>query len=95
MRKVSFASQAQADITEIFDWIVSQDAPTACLVVDRIEDTAVNIATFPQIGKATSRANVFVFGGSRKLPFRITYSYDDQSVTILRVFRTGRRTIQF
>ncbi|WP_299366767.1 type II toxin-antitoxin system RelE/ParE family toxin [uncultured Tateyamaria sp.] len=95
MRKVEYTERAQADIEDIFDWVAQQDGPTAILVVDRIEETVLNVATFPQMGKVTTKQGVFLFGGSRKHPFRITYRFSNERLTIVRVFRSNRRSVQY
>ena len=95
MRRPNYASCAKVDLTAIFERILLQDPPTAGLVVDRIEQTVDSICVFPQIGKPTNRSDIWVFGGSQKSPFRITYRFDNESVTVIRIFRASREHIQF
>lgn len=92
MRKVEYSLRSQADVEDIFNWVAQQDGPTAILVVDRIEETVLNVATFPQMGKTTAKSGVFVFGGSRKHPFRIIYRFSNERLTVVRVFRSQRQS---
>lgn len=95
MRQFEFAPAADADLVKIHQRIFEQDAATTSLVVDRIEETVESVCVFPQIGKQTKRPSVWVFGGTPKNPFRITYQFDDETVTVLRIFRASRRDIHF
>ena len=95
MRALEYAPQAKADLHDIYSRILDQDPNTAALVVERIEATAERLCVFPQMGKETRKRQVWVFGGSSKSPFRITYSFNDETVTVLRVFRANRQHIQF
>lgn len=95
MRRSSFTPKADADLVAIHTHINDQDPATAALVVDRIQATIERLCIFPQIGKETKRTGTWVFGGSGKSPFRITYRFDNDTVTVLRVFRAQRQHIQF
>ena len=95
MREIKFLPRAKADIDEIYERILDQDPSTAALVVERIEATVERLCVFPQMGRETKRSQTWVFGGSGKSPFRITYRFDGQTVTVLRIFRAKRQHIQF
>lgn len=95
MRLSNYTSCAKADLTAIYDHIFQQDPPTAALIVDRIELTVESVCVFPQIGKLTNRPDIWVFGGSQKMPFRITYRFDDEILTVVRIFRASREHTQF
>lgn len=90
MRRFEFSVEADADLIAIHEHVFAQDPSTAGLVVDRIEATAEALCVFPRMGKQTARTNVWVFGGSGKSPFRIAYRFDDQTLFVLRVFRSSR-----
>lgn len=95
MRVFEYTRRAKADLDDIYTRILEQDPSTAALVVERIENAAERLCVFPRMGKSIGHANVWVFGGSRKSPFRITYRFDDETVTVLRIFRANRKQIQF
>jgi len=95
MRRFEYTDAAKQDLAKIHERIVQQDAVTASLVVDRIEETIQSVCVFPQMGKLTKQSSVWVFGGSRKCPFRITYRFDDEVVSVVRIFRAKRESIQF
>jgi len=94
MRRYKFSREADADLAAIHTHINEQDPATAALAIDRIQGTVERLCIFPQMGKETKRANVWVFGGSGRSPFRITYQFDDDTVIVKRVFRTQRQHIQ-
>ena len=93
MRQPNFLPRAKADLREIYDHIFSQDPTTAGITIDRIEATIDSLCVFPQIGKESQRPNIWVFGGSGKSPFRISYRFDDETLTVLRVFRHARKKV--
>lgn len=95
MRRYSFTTRAKADLANIHRHIFDQDPTTATLVGERIQETVKSLCTFPQMGKETTRPGCWVFGGSGRSPFRITYRFDDENVIVLRVFRTCRQHIQY
>lgn len=95
MRRFRFSARAEADLVDIHTRINEQDPATALLVLDRIQSTVESLCLFPSMGKETKRSGTWVFGGSGKSPFRITYQFDDETVTVQRVFRAKRRAIQF
>lgn len=94
MRKFEFSGKAKSDLTEIYGHIFEQDALTASLIVGRIEETVNSLCVFPKIGKRTTKLGVWVFSGSRKFPFRIAYRFDEDRVTILRIFRVSRENVR-
>ena len=94
MLRFEYSGKAKSDLTEIYDHIFEQDALTASLIVDRIEETVNSLCIFPEIGKRTTKLDVLAFGGSRKCPFRIAYRFDEDRVTILRIFRTRRENVR-
>ena len=95
MRRYRYTPRADADLSAIHAHIHDQDPATAVLVVKRIKETVEALCVFPAMGKEIGRADVWVFGGTGKSPFRITYRFDDQTVTVLRIFRAKRQHIQF
>ena len=95
MRRPNLVPSAQADLRAIYDHIFDQDPTTAALVIERIETVIDSLCVFPQIGKQTTRRHTWVFGGTGKSPFRITYRFTDETVTVLRVFRAQRQDVQF
>lgn len=95
MRRFEFAAEADDDLIAIHAHVFEQDPATAALVVDRIEATIESLCVFPRMGKKTARTNVWFFGGSGKSPFRISYRFDDQTLIVLRVFRSSRDQRQF
>lgn len=94
MRKFEYSGSAKSDLSEIYDHIFQQDALTASLIVDRIEETINSLCIFPEIGKETSKHDVWLYKGSRKCPFRIAYRFDKSRLTILRIFRTSREDVR-
>ena len=94
MRQFRYSARAKRDLAEIHGHVFVQDAMTASLVVDRIEETIRSVCVFPQIGKETGVQGVWVFGGAAKSPFRITYSFNDERVSVVRIFRAQRAHIQ-
>ena len=95
MRQPNFLPSALTDLRAIHDHIFDQDPTTAGLVIERIETIIDSLCVFPQIGKETKRPNTWVFGGSGKSPFRITYRFTEETVTVLRVFRAQRQQVHF
>ena len=94
MRRFEYAPRADADLVAIYEHIATQDPSTAVLVIDRIEETVDQLCIFPRMGKPTAKPEIWVFDGSRKSSFRITYRFDDEMVTVVRIFRASRQTIQ-
>jgi len=95
MRKYKLTGPAKTDLNDIYNHILKQDPATAILVTDRIRETIGQICVFPRMGKLTTRPTIWMFGGSGKSPFRITYRFNDETVTVLRIFRSSRKAIQF
>ncbi|WP_299735276.1 type II toxin-antitoxin system RelE/ParE family toxin [uncultured Roseobacter sp.] len=95
MRRFEFAPSANADLVEIHERIAQQDAVTASLVAGRIEETVESLCVFPEMGKQTKREGVWVFGGTARNPFRVTYRFNKNTVTVMRIFRASRNDIQF
>ena len=94
MRRFEYSAHADADLIAIHAYIHDQDPATAVLVVGRIKETVESLCVFPAMGKPIGRDDAWVFGGSGKSPFRITYRFDDEAVTILHIFRAQRRHVQ-
>lgn len=95
MRRFEYTAIARRDLAEIHERIFDQDETTAALVVDRIQQTVESISALPTIGKPVGQAGTWVFGGSPKSPFRITYRSIEDCVFIVRIFRARRKNIQF
>lgn len=95
MRRYEFAASATHDLADIHGHILQQDAMTASLIIDRIQETVENLCAFPQIGKRDERRDIWVFGGSPKNPFRIVYRFDDKRIRVVRIFRSSRTTVHY
>lgn len=95
MRSYKLAPKAKADLQKIYDHIVADDPQTAKAVMQRIDLLVMTIRQFPGVGKPTQRAGIYIFGGSAKTPFRITFACTNDEITIIRVFRATREHILF
>ena len=95
MRRYEFSEAADADFDAIVGRISVDDPITAQAVAKRIKSSIEAVCGFPYIGKETARKGVFVFGGRKKTPFRITYTFTDSTVFVTRIFRASREHIQF
>ena len=93
MRRSKLSPEADADLSAIHSYIFDQDPATAALAIDRIEATIESLCVFPQIGKQTTRPNTWVFGGTGKSPFRVTYRFDEEVLIVLRIFRHSRENV--
>lgn len=95
MRRYEFSESASIDLAEIQAHIYNQDPSTATAVLKRIRESIEAVSTFPEIGKETARPGVYSFGGTPKQPFRFTYRFTEEMVTVIRIFRSTRAQTHF
>lgn len=86
--KVIWATAAEQDRTDIFDYI-SQDNPLAAIRMDELfAEAAGRLAEHPHLGKSGSIA------GTRELipheSYRLVYEVQDNTVWILALVHTAR-----
>lgn len=86
--KVVWASAAEQDRADIFDYI-SQDNPLAAIRMDELfAEAAGRLAEHPQLGKAG------LIAGTRELipheSYRLVYEVQDNTVWILALVHTAR-----
>lgn len=86
--KVFWATAAQRDRADIFDYI-SQDSPLAAIRMDELfADTAARLADHPRLGKAG------LIPGTRELipheSYRLVYEVQGEKVWILALVHTAR-----
>ncbi len=89
--RVEFAQSARDDLRAIMNWYASQDVPQvgrrlAQEVIDRVRQ----LETFPDSGKAVPEFDTTWLRELEHPPFRIVYRRDEESVTIVRVWRSER-----
>ncbi len=90
-RRVTFAPEAEADLTALFDWIAQRAEPqTAMRYLDRLEAFCNGLSFASERGHLRSdiRPGLRILGFERRLTLAFVVS--DTQVTILRVFPTGR-----
>lgn len=95
MREYELTKPATADLAEINTRIASQDPQTATMTLRRIREAIEAIALFPKMGRETARTDIYQFGGTPNQPFRFTYRFTDETVTVIRIFRASREHTQF
>jgi len=89
--RVEFAQSASDDLRDIMDWYASQDVPQvgrrlAQEVIDRVRQ----LQTFPDSGKVVPEFDTTWLRELEHPPFRIIYRRDEESITVVRVWRSER-----
>ena len=89
--RVEFAQSARDDLNDIMDWYTSQDVPQvgrrlAQEVIDRVRQ----LQTFPDSGKVVPEFDTAWLRELEHPPFRIVYRRDEESITVVRVWRSER-----
>jgi toxin ParE1/3/4 len=84
-REIRFARTADADLDRIWAYIAENDAFAADGLIDRLRSSAGRLATYPQ--SAPVRLNIgFDVRGISAHHHILLYVFDDNTVTIIRVF---------
>lgn len=89
--RIAFAQSARNDLRDTTDWYASQDVPKvgrrlAMEVIDRVRQ----LEMFPDSGKVVPEFDTTWMRELEQPPFRIVYRRDEESVTIVRVWRSER-----
>jgi plasmid stabilization system protein ParE len=89
--RVEFAHSARDDLRDIMDWYASQDVPEvgrrlAMEVIERVRQ----LERFPDSGRMVPEFDSTWLRELEHPPFRIVYRRDEESVTIVRVWRSER-----
>jgi toxin ParE1/3/4 len=88
---IEFAQSARDDLADILAWYQSQQVPEvgrrlAAAIVERVEQ----LATFPDSGKVVPEFETPWLRELELPPFRIVYRRDENTVTVVRVWRSER-----
>jgi plasmid stabilization system protein ParE len=96
--KVEWAPLALADREAVFDFIEAKGSRAAVTTDERIAATVRRLGHFPEIGRpgrVTGTRELVVDGAHFVVVYRYhggsNDSYDDESITVLRVLHTSRR----
>ncbi len=89
--RVEFAQSARDDLRDIMDWYASQDVPEvgrrlAMEVIERVRQ----LERFPDSGRMVPEFDTTWLRELEHPPFRIVYRRDEESVTVVRVWRSER-----
>ena len=88
--KIIWSSRAQADVTELFDFILEENPTAAWNMYDRIMQNIENLQDHPGLGRPGRVPNtreLIISGTPYIVPYRITGGI----LQILRVFHSSRR----
>ena len=88
--RLRFSRRAEADLRSILQFIAEERPEAARRVVGAIERAVWILVDHPQSGRPTDLPGVRVLTVPR-LPFRVFYLLEPDSVTILHVRHTARR----
>lgn len=92
--QIVFTLEAKGDLDDLRSWLQPLSPSSLMRVTARLEQCVRTIEANPLIGKPTSRENVRVFIEPR-YGFDIPYMMRDETLYILRVYRTLRRPLDY
>jgi toxin ParE1/3/4 len=87
--KLRYTSRAQADLSELFNYLDMRDKPAAIRVINAIEHSAEILATHPLTGRQTDLAEVRV-KPVPNFPYLIFYHAIGSDLIVLRVWHSAR-----
>jgi plasmid stabilization system protein ParE len=88
---VEFAQSARDDLRDILDWYASQDVPqVGRRLAQEVIDLVRQLETFPDSGKPVPEFDMTWLRELEHPPFRIVYRRDEESGTVVRVWRSER-----
>jgi len=89
--RVEIAQSARDDLGDILQWYSTQGVPhVGVRLVTEIRDRLRQLAMFPESGRAVPEFDSPWLRELEHPPFRIVYRRDDDSVTVVRVWRSER-----
>jgi addiction module RelE/StbE family toxin len=94
--RVEWAEVARLDLDEIVDYLDSENPAAALRTVDRVEQRARTLESFPVRGRIPPellRFQVHVYRELQIPPYRLIYRVYDDRVVVLGVF-DGRRNLE-
>lgn len=89
MAKYELSDQARDDLTDIFEYIASDDEASALRTVIRFLDLCDKLAEFPKLGRSRDEFQA----GLRSLPegnFNVFYQITAGKIVIVRVLHAAR-----
>jgi plasmid stabilization system protein ParE len=88
---VEIAQSARDDLGDILQWYSTQGVPhVGVRLVTEIRDRLRQLAMFPDSGRVVPEFDSPWLRELEYPPFRIVYRRDDDSVTVVRVWRSER-----
>lgn len=90
-RRVVLAPEAAADLEALYDWVAGQASPEVALrYLERVEAFVRGLRVGSERGHLRDdvRPGLRIVGFERRLT--ISFTVDEEAVTVLRVFSTGR-----
>lgn len=89
--RVDLADSATSDLRDIIRWYDSQDAPNAGRrLVTRVIERIEQLAAFPDSGKVVPEFDIVWLRELEMPPFRIVSRRDEDTITVVRVWRSER-----
>ncbi len=88
--QVIWTSPAQTDLYDAFEYIIQGDPQAAQSVLNRIEESANNLARHPEIGRAGRIAQTRELIVPRT-PYIVSYRVQSNQVEILAIIHSSRR----
>ena len=89
--RVGIAQSARDDLADILEWYSSHGVPAVgTRLVTEIRDRVRQLSAFPESGKVVPEFDTPALRELEHPPFRIVYRRDDDSVTVVRVWRSER-----
>ena len=90
--KIRLDAQAKSDLKEIRDYLLQHARETAAnRVRDHLRTRIARLAKTPAIGVRTTDPNVRILSPA-KYPYRIYFSVQPDTIVILHIRHTARRT---
>ena len=91
MARITFAESALRDLEDVCEWYASQGVPeVGQRLVGEVVASVEQVAQFPESGRVVPEFETPRLRELIQPPFRIVYRLDDDTVRVVRVWRSER-----